>query len=399
MYNWVQKNDGWVLLVVLIVLVLSVSAITIHIIGFKPFWLLWNIPIRKLAFFDMLNLTSGYDSIVAGFDPLYSNPYDPGERPMNHPRLLQCIMSWIGWGRSYTLVLGFIGIGVFFCGILLAFTGIDKKTAVIVALATFSPPVILGLERGNHDLYIFFLVSIAVSFSRHVWISVPVLLFSAFIKLFPIFGVVYLLRFDKGKFFLWCSITIAIFIIYLIYNRTDLQQVISSTGAGYLYSYGVQVINTRIALGYRQEGEIFSYIPIVTLLISMVIFFFGSYAHKSRPEFDRSHIDSFRLSAGIYVCTFMLGNMWDYRLMFLLFSIPQLMCWVSLKQFRLVALTALVSLLVSCWITYFDTNEILPYFIDELANYVLFATFLYLLLSSMPEWVHDLYCKFNRQDG
>ena len=47
---------------------------------------------------------------------------------------------------------------------------------------------------------------------------------------------------------------------------------------------------------------------------------------------DELHIDAFRIGASIYVGTYLLGSSFGYRLMFLLFTIPQLTPMA--KQFR-----------------------------------------------------------------
>jgi len=104
-------------------------------------------------------------------------------------------------------------------------------------------------------------------------------------------------------------------------------------------------------------------------------------------ESDNAHIDGFRVGAGIYLGTFFLGNNWDYRLMFLIFAIPQLVSWSNENGKRLVSFFTLVAIIFSCWSIAFWTlgrGLDLP---DELVNWLLFAMLLYLLLVSLPTWI------------
>lgn len=394
--KWIKQYDGWLLLILIMAIVCCVSAVFIKMNGFQEFWQLWNIKPLLPRFFDMQNLAAGYDSIKMGYDPLYNNHYDPAGRPMNHPRIVQHIVVWLGYGRGHISILGYSAITFFFIGVLLSFLRIDKKTAVIVALALFSPAVMLGIERGNHDLFVFFLVSLALFFSRSAILSIPVLLSAAFIKLFPIFASVYLLRFNKTKFLISFFICMSIFIVYLIFNYTDLLQVMSSTQIGGSLSYGAKVIITFIGAHYKDRA-VFAYIPVVAILITTIAFFFHSGIYRKCFDVDRSFIDHFRVSAGIYVGTFMLGNMWDYRLMFLLFAIPQLVKWISLGQFRFISILALTSLLLTCWMTYFDPRIHIFFAIDELSNYILWSTFIYLGLASLPVWLYELFDSDKKQ--
>ena len=115
------------------------------------------------------------------------------------------------------------------------------------------------------------------------------------------------------------------------------------------------------------------------------------------------------MGAGIYVGTFLLGNIWDYRLIFLLFTIPQLAEWAQQRNgiFSNIARSAVVTLVISCW--YFVIwkslsaltiyGHRLAYIIDESANWVLFAGLVYLLVRTLPEWVFEDISNLVRKTG
>ena len=388
-YKWLAGYQGLLLLVFIIATVLSGCSVIANNYGINAVWNLWNIPIMQPRFADLLNLTGGYETILSGQDPLYKNPFDPWGRPMNHPRIVQYIMTWIGIGREGNFGLGIFVNCAFLAGVLLAFRTIDKKTAIILSLVLFSPAVVLGIERGNHDLFIFFLVSLVAMSSRYRIASIPLLLCASFIKLFPIFGSIYLLRFKSSHF--WFSFVgiLTVFILYLFYNQDDLGQIFSSTQKGGSLSYGYNVIITNLDPKHLSRSRLYSFVPAMAIIILTSAYYFGL---KDRPRLAgqafNEHIDMFRLGAAIYIGTFLLGNSWDYRLMYLLFAVPQLVQWATGRQLRLIAILTIIGIIASCWMTIFNRGSHMIFFIDELSNYIIFSTLIYLLLASIPDWFY-----------
>src|SRR5262249_43789503 len=142
------------------------------------------------------------------------------------------------------------------------------------------------------------------------------------------------------------------------------------------------------ALAIR-SSSIVSYIPLAAIVISSLGFCISAIYASGFKQGDGSHIDNFRAGAGTYVGTFFLGNNWCYRLMFLIFTIPQLLSWNNDAGRRVVSLIALICIIVSCWSLWSfspDTPVILTA-IDETANWVLLASLLYLLMSTTPTFL------------
>ena len=81
---------------------------------------------------------------------------------MNHPRLVQYILSFVHIDQSHTTIIGILFIALFFLGLFLSLKQISNGTALMLAIVIFSPAVMLGIERANHDLFIFFLISVAL---------------------------------------------------------------------------------------------------------------------------------------------------------------------------------------------------------------------------------------------
>jgi hypothetical protein len=359
--------------------ILTISVLIGFLKDYDAIWAIWKIPIMVPYFADLRNLTGGAESISLGYDPLYSNPQDPWGRTLNLPRLDQYILSIPKINQDDTAFIGILFIFLFFTGIFISLKEINNTTAVILAIIIFSPSVVLGIERSNLDLLIFFLVSAALFMSSSPAISMLILLLASFIKLFPVFALSYFFKYTKKTQLLVFIGFITSFLIYIFLNQSDLAQVFNSTQKGYgVMAYGVQT--------YSRSSNLTSYIPFMAIIISSLIFYINStYAHDFKQE-DENYIDTFRAGAGIYIGTFFLGNNWDYRLMFLIFVIPQLLSWRKDSRRGFISFMALISVIVSCWSMWcvgIISNHLLIA-IDEIFNWILFATLFYLLTSSMP---------------
>ena len=360
-----------------------ISVVTICIVvgslkGYLAVWSLWRIPALTPHFADLRNLTAGVESISIGYDPLYFNPRDPWARPMNHPRLVQHILSILNINQYHTTFIGILFIILFFAGVFISLKEIGNVTASMLAVVIFSPAVVLGIERGNHDLFIFFLISLALFMSSVPIISMIILLFASLIKLFPVFAIVYFFKYTKKTQVVVFLSFIAAFAVYIFLNYHDLPQIFRSTEKGYdVLAYGT------LALRY---SSILAYVPLAAIIISSLVFCVNVISVYRFKQGDPRYIDTFRAGAGIYVGTFFLGNNWCYRLMFLIFTIPQLLSWNNDAGRRFVSLVALIGIIVSCWSPWSFSlpPSILLKAIDEIANWVLFASLLYLLISTTP---------------
>ena len=167
--------------------------------------------------------------------------------------------------------------------------------------------------------------------------------------------------------------------MYFFLYYSDWPQVFGSTQKGYgVLAYGVR--------SYVQLKTFIPYIPFAAIIISSLVFYASAINAHGFQQGDAYYIDAFRAGAGIYVGTFFLGNNWTYRLMFLIFVIPQLVSWRNDARRGFISLIALISIIVSCWSMWGDgiISSGWLFAIDEICNWVLFAALFYLLISSMP---------------
>ena len=263
--------------------------------------------------------------------------------------------------------------------------------AAFLALILFSPASMLALERGNVDLFIFILCALALlTLENRVWLSAGFFMLATLLKLFPIFAFVAFLQRGKKHFFIISIAASAILLIYAALTYSNIVASYAFTEKGGDLSYGVTVLPLYLHpfLAAPNIYGIFilgSYFAAFGLFGSAVFYGIRS---KLLPVADVHHLAAFRLGAAIYVGTFFLGNNWDYRLIFLLFTIPQLVSWGAASR---AARWILAMLILSCW--YLITLKIfgglpfgheLVYAVDQICKWGLFAGLIHLFFRVRP---------------
>jgi hypothetical protein len=370
--------------------------------GYEQTWKLWNIPVMSPHFADLRSITGGAESYALGYDPLLNNPQDPWERRMNYPRVWQLLFS-LGLDQSHTTLMGIVFIALFIVGLFLFVGRINHLTAIFLALGIFSPAVLLGIERGNNDLFIFFILSVALSTVRvSPFVSILLTNLAVILKVFPFFGVLYLLKDGKRTTTKWLSVSFVIPVLYFFFTFSDLVQIRQGTQKGRSISYGAHVFGRY--LGHHFHSPLlarFLFIllsGLVILILLAFIFIHKKYIKEHLPS--TPYMEAFRMGSGIYIGTFTLGNNWDYRLIFLLFTIPQLVAWGSHSS-ALVKWSARLTtsaMMISLWsllifrpLLTLPILEHIAFLLDELANWIVLAGLLYLLIYSLPPWLcHEI---------
>ncbi len=371
---------------------------------FHAFWNIWNIPIVPPYFLDSRVMTYAAESHALGFDPILNNPQNPSGENSNYPRIWH-LLFLLDIDRSHAAIIGSVFIILFLVGLLsfLFSKKFDTLTSYFLAILIFSPPVMLAIERANNELVVFFLIAIALSINYSSSITALFLLFfAAVLKLYPVFGFVYLLKETKKKFLSLFIPALSFFIIYVLFNLVDIKQIHANTPRFAKSSYGINVIwkglthkrilDLEVSDEIIMTVRILSYIVALLIIITALIFSLKNY-DTSRYKHGE-YLDAFRVGAAIYICSFILLNNFDYRLMFLIFTVPQLVSWIHKKEKRnsslLIAIT-LYAIIFSFW--NFDIKLILGmklgFVLEEISNWIVFSCLLYLFLASVPDWFND----------
>jgi len=398
-------NMNWIklLLFVVTILILAVSIFSFVFFGNNFLIRKWNISLDPPGFHDSRQFAWASEAYALGYDPLIENPVNPRGHQLNYPRIWHLLFK-LGINESHTNIMGSIVVILFFIGVGIFWFSrkFDNLTYLILSIAILSPSVMLGINRSNIELVLFFILSLALTINYYSSISALFFfVFASILKIYPVFGFVYLLKENKRRFWILFLSASGIFILYSILTLDDLIQVYRTTPKLVGSSFGINVwwmglrhprffglpISDSLALFLK----VLSYIS--AFLILAVTLYFSMRQRDAGLYTQGQYIDAFRVGAGIYIGCFLLMNTHDYRLIFLIFTIPQLIAWLGDKEksISLVPLITLVAMGFSLW-SFFIMRFLgrkLTFAMEEFSNWIILAGLLYLLFSSLPDWLRN----------
>lgn len=377
--------------------------LAIRFYGYEDTLQLWKIPLMKPNFADFRTIAGGAYSQSLGYNPQIYNPGDPWGRPMNYPRIWE-ILYVFGLSQQHTIFFGVGFIILFFCSFMFFLSpNIDKTTSLALFGVIFSPAILLGLERGNTDLFIFFVLSVGIYFYQREKIfwkcfAVVMMLFGFILKLFPIFGFTLFLRSKRSFRTKLAFFVIFVLVLYAVTNRYELLLIRRATPMNTELSYGFPILWMKFYSAIPLLGKLmkaFSYL-IIFLVFGLVV--------KSMHQINLSPnegrylkcLDAFRLGSGIYIGTFLIGTNSIYRLVFLLFVIPQLIIWIKgyTRSYRFIAIINIGGIFFSTWYTVVSSllkttsyNLMLSFMLNQAFHWIIFISLVNLLSLSSPIWV------------
>lgn len=323
------------------------------------------------------------------------NPYVdfpvPGYTP-NYPLLIPQFLSMVGLGIEDVLVVGLFSSAILWLSLVLIFMAVlrDKTTPMkfvhflILVILAFSPPVMLLLERGNYDIWIFFLVLVgAMSFSKYPKIALGFLSSAAVLKIFPVAGLLaFVGRKKLGRWVVFAGIA---FISYAFAIRDQLASVSANTPRANWAAFGSLVVPSFIDLYLSQSA----FLQIAAnLVIHAIGIFCGILLVKALSGQARDLVASIKsspISQGLMlvggstsVFIYLIGNSFDYRLIFLLIPLASLLIAGVTNELKIALITG--TSFVFLWS--FPANQISP-----LADFVIIPVLA--IYSILVFWVGD----------
>lgn len=401
----IRENKGKSLLIAGILLMWVLIFVLFKGYGYRETWELWDVPLQTQTFLDFRLIPGSAESYRHGFEPSIKNPFDPGKRIFNYPTFWR-LFFYTNISQDDTIWFVVSMLILYFVGVILFPQKITVQGALLMLLVVFSPASMLLYERGNADLFVFFICAMAIlAMDYSASLAAVLIVFGAVVKMFPLFGITIFLKEPKNKFIRLALGCILFMLVYGLKTFESQSAAWNTTMRGNGLSYGTFVIITRLGdyvqqalpnlLSFTQWQLLFEVIALALIL------FTGILAVRQPVSLTASHgrnLAAFRMGASVYLGTFMLGNNWDYRLAFLVFAVPQLSEWFHLenKKHRAVAIGVMIAILLSCWhlMLKFDLPFIpfkdaanRNFVIDEFINWLLVPGFTYLLVASFPGWL------------
>lgn len=379
----------WPLLVLAGPLIFLIHA---SLYGVEASWQIWHIPTMLPEFADIRTITGGAVSVEMGYDPMLENPGDPWGRTINYPRIWQLLYR-VGLGPEHAWMMGLTMVSCYIAALCLLQPGGGPLAMCLLFAAAYSPAAVFGIERGNNDLLVFLLVVLAVrTIDWRSTLSVLLLFLAVVLKLFPVFAAPLLLKLPQ-RAAVKCLTGLAVAaLVYGAITWNDLALIAAGTPQQPLLSYGI----SGIWLNVPPELEFVTKSASYLLALGWLFRVARVTSHNYQAITENFSICAFRAGAGIYATTFLLGANWDYRLIFLLLTIPALAAWsvTAQAQLRRWSRCTLVAIFLSLW--HIVLLAIGPYiaggfqalfFLDEAANWTIFIGVTFLLATTLPDWI------------
>ena len=311
-------------------------------------WSELGVPPVSPGFFDLRSVTSGWECARQHVGDWPDNPCDPWGRPENYPRIW-IAASVLGLGQDDTYVIGtLIVIGFFAAAVVVLPRDARIGDALVYALALCSPAVMLGVERGNVDLALFTLVTVAGlvmrRMARGAVVASALILLAAILKLFPIAAVGMFTGLPRRAAVTCITSVVGLFALYAAATFRDIQTIDRVLPQDDEYAFGLHIVGGWLGR-LAGSGHLWDAALIVLTAVAAIAL---RRRLGSRLAMDPSRqLDFFCAGAGIYVATFALVRSADYRLVFVLLAIPQLVRWAAAG--RGLALATLLGVMVTLW--------------------------------------------------
>jgi hypothetical protein len=385
--------DGRVLLAVVLVVYFAVVAIP-HLIWGADVWRFLGVPTGPSPFFDTRNLTAALECRRLGYDPLRESPCDPWERPLNYPRIWLAL-RWLGLNQSHTNVLAVTLIALFLVSVCLLVGRVSMGAGAVLAVAVCSPSVMFAIERGNMDIVIFSLLAAAVLVWRYgrwgdLWSPLIVLLAAA-AKIYPVFALPAFAFTRRHRSVLIAIACAVAFGAYALVTLDDIAANARIAPQGDYHAFGARILPAsiyhRFVLGRWQGGSATKQLlAIVPLLVAAPFVWIAGRRRlpPADPQLASWSRLAFWIGALVFLGTFAVGNNFDYRLVFLLLTFPQLMAWASASEVeprRWLGAVTLLTVLVLLWIGALSEPLALT---DEVVTWATVLLFSLLLAASVP---------------
>lgn len=364
-------------------------------------------------FQDFQTVTYAWDCIHRGIHNIIPHdPCDPRRYVGNDYPRIWSLPGYLGLGHGVTRPLAY-AMTICFCLAALLVLPRTAGTAagLVYAGALCSPAVMLGVENGNNDQAIFVVVAAALLLlarrSRYWPVGGFLLLFAAILKLFPIFAVAALLRQAKRRALIAAAAITGAFGIYVLATIGDIRAIDSVAPKTFKGIYNLDQIGLWAEPTLPFSVSHFVWDALFGLAaFGIALLASRSMSRRLRPAaetdvFNRD-LGLFWAGACVFVGTFVYPSFrsYDYRLMFLLLAVPQLIAW--LRASKTYATVSLALLIAALWLVrpyesipklgalfvHWDSLTALktgsPLFAASAANFLLFAALLVGLVATVP---------------
>lgn len=320
----------------------------------------WFLGLLHLSypFYDLHAVFSAGEAHQLGFSVFHENPLDSGGRVHGYARWW-LVTGYLGLTRADEIWFGLALNGLFISGALFLLRPHTWRQAAIAFLVICSPATLLGVERANNDLLIFLLLLpvpwlfLSSGRARQI-LGCTVLFFATALKYYPVMG--YLLVIRSGRDLRGvlitlglCAAAVAAYVFAYLDDFAILRNTLPRPYAQ--VAFGAWLLPAFVGVP-GEFCQMIAWAGFIAAAAACLWVVFRSPMELPRGTPWQEH--SFLLGAGILVFCFFITSNYDYRCIYLFFTLPYL--W----QFRHLASTGpiparaaraiIAAMIVAMWI-------------------------------------------------
>lgn len=292
-------------------IIVAITLFISYLIFKNYFWDFFLVPIGN-SFNDFTDL-----KCVQSWSRLYENFFDNNVVyndlsgcALNYPKVWIPISKFL-LKNNYTyyyLLITFIIYNYIF------YYFIKKYKSYFFIYFYLSGVSLLLLERGNVEIIIFCLLFFSLvqkSILKLIFLYISIIL-----KVFPIFSIISLFL---SRNITYLILTVIFLILYFFNSFDQFKFIFENTPNSGDMSYGTKAITSNVYKHFNLYLNNY-YLSILLIICSIISYQF--FFKKKFEKIKYSNEEMFLCGSAIYVVTFLLGSNHDYRLIFLIFTVP-----------------------------------------------------------------------------
>lgn len=292
-------------------IVVAFSLFALYLVFENNFWDLFLVPIgNSFNKFTDLKCVQSWSRLYENYSNNYIVYNDISGCALNYPKVWIPISKLILKNNfiNYYLLINFIIYSYIF------YYFVKKYKSYFFIYFYLSGASLLLLERGNVETIIFFLLFFSLV-QKNIF-KLIFLYTSIILKVFPIFSVISLIS-NKNINYLILTL---VFLILYFYNTFDqFKFIFENTPNSGDMSYGTKAITSNVYKHFNIYLNNY-YLAILLIICSLISYQF--IFRKKLKKIKYSNEEMFLCGSAIFVTTFLLGSNHDYRLIFLIFTVP-----------------------------------------------------------------------------
>ena len=296
------------------------------------FWNSLSIPAQE-PFSDLKAHIHFYNCFIKGIN-IYNQPCEliplGNANISTHPEIWLKIVHFFYLNNSVVYNIFVLTIlTIYFFSLFKIYSNLKNfKNKILFFIFFLSTTNLILLERFATDIFIFILIFIILNFNNKILKGLLIFI-GILLKYYPIFLTSIFLKNKKYLFFFS-----SIFILFIFFIYSDQIKLVNNNilEVALMVAYGVRSItkaiyHLSIEYNFLINDTNYSFFKNVTIIIFIIYSLLLIYLGFLRPQKFEINLNDqlsnyFIAGSSIYLGTFIFGSNFDYRLIFLIFTIP-----------------------------------------------------------------------------